>query len=271
MKKKTFDVLLYCLKGYLFFLVAVVPLQREMVYHPAANWIAAPEVYGAQAVRYKSADGIDLASWYAPPKEGKPVIAMFHGNAANISHRAYKMDYFVKQGYGFLLVEYRGYSGLAGRPTEEGLYNDARAALEWLITEKSVAEHDIILYGESIGSGVASQMALEHKGVKALIFEAPLRSVPDVGKSKMPWLYPVMFLTLDVFDNMAKAPYFKMPLLIVQGTEDEVIPVHHGKDLYAVAGSKKKELVILEGGKHNDLANYGMFLHMGRFLEELSG
>lgn len=269
MTRKIFSGLLYCLKGYILFLFFLVLLQRGMIYHPSGAWIAPPGDFGAKAVTYAAADGQKLTSWYAPPTDGKPVIVMFHGNAGNLSHRASRLQYFAKSGYGMMLVGYRGYSGNSGRAGESGFYRDARAAITWLQKEEGLKENDIVLLGESIGSGSASQMAVEYKNVRALILEAPLTSLPAVAVEKFPWAWPASFLILDVYDNISKAPYFTAPLLVIHGTDDEVIGVQHGRDLYAAAGSPNKELKIIEGARHNDLPASGSLDLAVEFLNAL--
>lgn len=228
-----------------------------------------PQSIDAVAVQYRSADGVDITSWYAAPKDGKPVIVMFHGNGGNIAGRGFKQQAFVKQGYGFMLAEYRGYGGNAGSPTENGLYNDARAAMRWLQDQGGVQKNNIIIYGESVGTGVAVQIALEHSETKALILEAPLMSVPDVAVEKMVWARPLKSLIFDRYMNIDKVPYLTMPLLVMHGTQDEVVPVEHGKAVFAAAGSENKQLRLLDGGHHNDLARFGLLDEMQAFLAGL--
>jgi len=201
----------YFAKGYLMAVFAIMILQRYIMYYPAATWPIKPQAIGAEVVTYTTTDNIKLTNWYIPPKDGKPVIVLFHGNAGNISYRAFKQQYFSQRGYGFLLAEYRGYSNNPGSPSEQGFYNDGRAAMAWLMNDRKIPENQIIVYGESIGSGTASEMAIEYKGIKALVLEAPFTSAENEAGDVYPWLRPFTYLTLDKFDNIAKAPSFRCP------------------------------------------------------------
>lgn len=267
--RKIFKGALYALQGYFLFLLCLVLLQRGMIYHPSGDWVGAPEDYGARAVTYTASDGQKLTSWYAPPAEGKPVVVMFHGNASNMTTRAPRLQYYRKHGYGMLLAGYRGYSGNSGMPSEGGFYRDARAAMAWLQKEEGLRESDIVLFGESIGGGPALQMALEYKGVRAVILEAPMTYLPDVAVETFPWAWPASFLILDVYDNISKAPYITAPLLVIHGTKDKVIGVRHGRELYAAAGSAHKELKIIEDAHHNNLPASGSLVLAVEFLNSL--
>lgn len=260
-------IALYCIKGFLMAVAVIIAAQRFFLYHPSAAWLGQPEQFHAAAVTYATQDNIALTSWYCAPQEGKPVFVMFHGNAGNLSMRGFKQDFFCAQGYGFLLAGYRGYGGNAGSPSENGFYSDARAALSWLMSEQKIDEGNIIIYGESIGTGVASQMALEYREAKALVLEAPLTSVPDMVGSVMPWMRPFKYMVLDDYDNLSKAPYFDMPTIVLHGSEDEVIPVETGKAVFAALGGIPKKLVLLKGGHHNDLTNFGLLQEIREFVK----
>jgi fermentation-respiration switch protein FrsA (DUF1100 family) len=267
-KKDMFDTLFYLLQGYLMAVALIIACQRMIMYYPSAEWLHKPAP-GIEVVTYTTTDNISLTSWYAPPQKGKPVLVVFHGNGGNISLRDFKQDFFAQQGYGFLLAEYRGYGGNKGRPSEEGFYNDARAAITWLGKTKGIAPEQIILWGESIGTGVASEMAIEYKNVKALVLEAPLTSATDMANHAYPWLTPFTYLTLDKYNNMAKAPYFAMPVLVINGSKDGVIPTEQGKKLFAAVGTPHKKLVVLEGGNHNNLAEFGLLQEIQKFIDHL--
>lgn len=270
LKKDIPAALLYILKVYLLVAAVIIVLQRSFLYQPMQDWATTPDHYGAQTVSYQTNDGIDLTSWYCPPapESNKPVLVMFHGNAGNISHRAFKQKFFCNHGFGFMLAEYRGYGGNKGSPSETGLYSDARAALAWLTTDQGVETSEIILYGESVGSGAATQMALEHQQIKALILEAPFTSVPDAMGDALPWLKPFGFMVLDQYSNQTKAPYLEMPVFILHGNQDSVIPVHHGENLYDRI-SAPKEIKIFDGGGHNDLVHHGLLTEIKRYIDGL--
>jgi|AntRauTorcE11897_2_1112592.scaffolds.fasta_scaffold01249_7 hypothetical protein len=270
LKKDILAAILYILKAYVLAAAVIILLQRFFLYQPMDDWATTPDQYGAQTVSYRTADGIGLTSWFCPPKQNSnnPVLVMFHGNAGNISHRAYKQNFFCKQGFGFLLAEYRGYGGNEGSPSETGLYSDARAALKWLGSQQGIETSEIILYGESVGSGVATQMALENQEIKALILEAPFTSVPDAMGDVLPWLKPFGFMVLDKYHNLSKAPYLEMPVFILHGNQDSVIPHHHGQSLYEKI-SAPKDIKIFDGGGHNNLVDYGLLPEIQTFIDQL--
>ncbi len=273
-KKIILNVLFCAVVGYVLAVAAMVAMQRQLMYHFTGHLSARAAAYHLEAVHYKTADGLDLLAWYAPPKDHMPVIVMFHGNAGTIIYRAPMAEDFAQKGYGFLLVEYRGYGGNPGFPSENGFYSDGRAAINWLITQQHVKEKDIVIYGQSIGTGTASQMALEYKNARALILEAPFTDMPDEACYTYPWICPFKSFTLDKYDNIAKAPYFGMPTLIVDGTDDEIIPHAQGKKLAAAVGvalNEKvfKKYILINGAGHNNLVRFGLFSIVARFLASL--
>ena len=239
------------------------------MYFPAASWKFNPADRNIDVVTYQTADNLALTSWYFPPKDNKPVFIMFHGNAGNVSWYYSVPEYFASRGYGFLLAEYRGYGHNSGSPSEEGFYNDGRAAMEWLIKEKKIPEDRIIVYGHSIGTGTACEMAVEYKGIKALVLEAPFTSMVAEAGDVYPWLGPFKYLTFDKFDNLSKVSDFSKPVIILQGSRDQVIPVKHGKALFDAVGSPVKKYVLLDGGGHNNLADFGLFPDIENFVRGL--
>jgi hypothetical protein len=241
--------------------------QRALLYHPDRNEPAPAiaAVSGLQAVRLLTEDGLDLLSWYAPAPAGRATIVLFHGNAGNISHRADKARLFIAAGYGMLLVEYRGYGGNPGDPTEAGLYRDGRAALTFLGGE-GVDTASIVLYGESLGSGVAVELARE-TAVRALVLEAPYTSIPDVGARHYPFL-PVRTLARDRFENLAKIAAVEAPILVVHGARDNVVPFDLGRRLFDAAPEPKQSLFLADAG-HNDLYGYGAGQSIVEWLDGL--
>ena len=233
-------------------------IQRQLLYFPYPGERAPdPAAFGADdmsPVRLLTADGLSLLAWYRPAADpGGPVIVYFHGNAGHIGFRVPKIRPYLEAGYGVLLVSYRGYGGNPGRPSEEGLYADGRAALAWL-AEAGVAPGRIVLYGESLGGGVAVQMASETR-VGAVVLEAPFSSVTDIAAARMP-LVPVRWLLRDRFDCAAKIASIGAPLLVLHGERDGVVPVRFGRKLYAAAVEPKEALFIAEAG-HNNLYDFG--------------
>jgi len=242
--------------GYAIFLFLLYALQRRMMYFPCSKRLALPEsvgLSGMMSVVVHTQDNLDLIAWFSPPAEkGGKVVVIFHGNAGDISDRANRAAAFMAKGYGVFMCEYRGYGGNPGMPTEQGLYEDARAGLRWL-QEQGCTRRQFVLYGESLGTGVAVQMALE-TAASYLILEAPFSSTSDVAKARYPFV-PVDMLMHDTFDSIAKISKLKTSLLIIHGTADETIDIRFGKKLYAAARDPK-EFVEVSGAAHTNLYDF---------------
>jgi fermentation-respiration switch protein FrsA (DUF1100 family) len=204
-----------------------------------------------QPLEAKSADGLTLTSWYRPAqRHDKFTIVFCQGNAGHLGYRNYKVRPWLDAGYGVLMVGYRGF-GNPGAPSEQGIYNDARAAINALHSE-GVTDQGIVLYGESLGTGVATQMATEYP-VAALILESPYTSVPDVGANRYP-MVPVRFLLRDQYNSLDKIKNIHMPLLLLHGEMDQVVPVKFGKKLFEAANEPKQAEFVPDAG-HNDVYN----------------
>lgn len=232
--------------------------QRKMMYVTSAAKPSVQEagVAGLEEISVKTEDGLELFGWYkAPSPPSRPTIVWFHGNASNVGITLWRAAPYLKKGYGLLAVEYRGYAGNPGKPTEQGLYKDGRAFLEWL-KAKGIAENNIILYGESIGSGTAVQMATEY-GIHTLVLESPFTSTIDAAAFHYPYV-PVKWLLKDRYENIAKIKNIKSPLILVYGDRDRVIPHRLGAALFEAA-AEPKSLIVIEGGDHNNLDDF----HLG--------
>jgi len=245
-------------------LIAVYLAQRSLQYFPDKNYPGTPQDNGVpdmEIVELKTEDGLTLNAWFAPPpKKDGQIVVLFHGNAGHIGHRAIKAQHFIDRGIGVLLLEYRGFGGNQGRPTEQGLYHDGRAALRFL-EQREYTVSQLIFYGESIGSGIAVQMALEIQP-RYMILEAPFSSAADVAKRQYFFL-PIDFLMKDRYDNIEKIADIKTNLLIVHGDEDFVIPIDLAERLFARA-NHPKEFITINGGHHNDLFDH----HAGHIVNE---
>jgi fermentation-respiration switch protein FrsA (DUF1100 family) len=207
-------------------------------------------------------DGARLIAWYAPPAAGKPTLLYFHGNAGGLSDRADRIKRFAGAGYGVFMPSYRGYSGSTGTPSELAINADARLAYEHL-RKLGVAEQAIVLYGESLGSGVAVRLASEQP-VGAVILDAPYTSLPDVGKLFYP-VMPVQTFMVDRFDSKKHISAVRAPILILHGTNDQVVPFTLGKALFEAA-PQPKEMVVLQGAGHSDIYAFGAFSRLDEFL-----
>lgn len=237
---------------YILFVAFLYITQRAMIYFPSDQRpdITPYEAAGVFEITAQTQDGLSLTGWMKNPEPNKPIVIFWHGNASTLPNTAYKASFYAEQGYGFLLASYRGYGGNDGKPSEQGFYQDARAWIEKL-QSLGVETQDFVLYGESIGTGVATQMAMEFPSAKALILESPYTSLPDVAAG--PYFFvPVRLLMKDRFDNLSKISEIETPVLIIQSIDDEVIPPEMGRALYDVA-PEHKDIYRVKGYGHNNI------------------
>lgn len=251
--------------------VAIVALmyvfQRDMMYFPDQIRRVPPTYYamlaGVQEVEVKTADGVKDVAWYTPAPEGRPTVLLFHGNGGSLRSQRYRLAYFRDANMGVLMLAYRGYAGSEGAPSEDGLYADARAAMDWL-NAHGVADNRIALYGQSLGSGVATKMASE-RNVGALILEAPYTSTVDVAAWRFP-IVPVSWLMKDRFESLARIASVHAPLLVMHGDTDYVIPQRFGRALFDAA-NEPKEGFWPAGVGHNDIFDNGGFTAARDFID----
>jgi len=250
---------------YLAIVVLLFLLQRQLLYLPdraspdlAASGLAMSEV------RLATADSLDLVAWYGPAPEGGATIVYYHGNGGHIGYRVGKAAALLDAGFGLLLVEYRGYGGNPGSPSEPGLYADGRAALDFL-DRAGVPPTARVLYGESLGGGVAVQMASERPAA-ALVLEAPATSIAAAAQFHYPFL-PARWLVRDRFDSLSKIGRLGLPLLILHGAQDRVVPVRFGRELHAAA-NEPKEMRVFPHADHLDLDDYGAIEATVEFLRK---
>jgi uncharacterized protein len=255
---------------YLLLTAALWLMQRSMIYFPfggrpePAMWGAA----GMTAVDLPTGDGLSLLAWWRPPaRNGAPVLVLFHGNAGHLGYRAGKVRDFLDAGWGVLLPAYRGYSGNPGRPTEAGLYADGRAALDWLAAQ-GVAPGHLVLYGESLGSGVAVKMASERR-VGAVVLEAPFTSLAELAAHHYP-IFPARWLLRDRYESVVRIGEVTAPVLVIHGERDAIVPASFGRALLAAA-NEPKHGVFLSGAGHNDLSYHGIAGHVLDFVASHMG
>ncbi len=223
--------------------------QRSLIYFPATE-VPSRQVYHAtdlQALHLKTSDGIELLAWYKAAKENQPTVLFLHGNAGHIGYRMFLTRAFLKSGFGVLLLEYRGYGGNKGSPSEKGFYTDARAAIHFLQRQGISSQH-LVLYGESLGTGVAVKMAREFP-VCALVLQSPYTSLAAVARYHYPWIFIAPW---DEYDSLARIHHVKSPLLILHGKEDKLVPFTQGLALFNQA-NEPKTLVALDNKGHDDL------------------
>jgi fermentation-respiration switch protein FrsA (DUF1100 family) len=247
--------------AYIAVVVLLAANQQRLIY-PAPPPQHAPA--GFVPVTLRTADGLTITAGYRPARNDRPTVLFFHGNGMVWPDGIYVTDRLAARGYGLLLAEYRGYNGNPGKPSEEGLYQDARAALAWL-EGQGVPGSEIVLAGLSVGSGPAVQLATEFRP-RALLLISPLASLPETAAAAYPWL-PVRWLIRDRYDNLAKLARVDAPVLIVHGEADTLIPVSHAQRLARV--SPHAEFVAVPGRGHNMAAEPGVQQVQLQFLERL--
>ncbi len=257
-------ILVAIVLGYGAVLVLVFAFQRNLLYLPSRE-VPVPADFGVPEmaeVELTSEDGLALKAWYLEARDGRPTVVYFQGNAGHIGHRGGKVRPYIDAGFGLLLAGYRGYGGNPGTPTEPGLYADGRAALRYL-RERGVAAAGVALYGESLGGGIAVELALDFAtgaagaigAVGAVVLETPFTSVPDVA-ARHYWYLPARWLARDRFDSEAKIGKIGAPLLVLLGGRDRIVPIKYGRALFAAAGEPKELKIFPEAG-HNDIYDFG--------------
>lgn len=216
---------------------------QDSLIYPAPQTRHAP-AEGFAEVSLATDDGLTLQAHWRAPGPLRPTIVFFHGNGGSLALAAQETRAFAAQGYGVLLVEYRGYGGNPGAPSEAGFTHDGRAAMTFL-AERRIKPQRTIIVGHSLGTGTAMEMARQFAPA-ALILIAPFTTLPDAAADAMP-LVPTGWLMRDRFDNLGKLPALDMPVLILHGTADTVVPFAHGERL-ARAGTGAAFRGVPDGG-----------------------
>ena len=249
MQKKIIQIICLLIAIYGAICAFLYVFQRDLIYHPDKQYVAPnPEkLPDVQEITLKTEDGLTLNGWYVPSKNGKIVI-YFNGNKSGMHlHETFYAE-IVKAGYGLLTFNYRGYGKNEGAPTEQGLYDDAHAAISYL-QQKKIPLESVIFLGRSLGSGVAMQMATEYLP-HALVLISPYSSIAAIAKMQYPYM-PIDLLLLDKFDSLSKAAQIASPTFIFHGADDALIPPSEGEKLHqAIHGSK---LFIYKNQDHNNL------------------
>jgi len=212
--------------------------------------------------------GQRLHGWFIPGA-GRDAVLWLHGNAGNISDRLYHAAAMTRElGASSFLVDYRGYGKSEGRPTEKGLYEDAAAAFGWLVKEKGIDPSSIILYGHSLGSAVAVDLALrEGKGARGLVLESPFTRAGDVARILYNGL-PVDLLMSVKLDNIGRIRKVSMPVLVIHGINDTTIPFSMGREVFEAAREPKAFLPVA-GADHSDCYMAGGEVYWGAWREIL--
>ena len=240
--------------GYLGVVALMYVAQRSLMYFPE-RLRTAPAEAGfpqAQEIRLDTADGEQVIAWHVPPRDDKPVVLYFHGNGGSLRYRVDRFQRLAADGIGLVALSYRGYGGSTGKPSETGLIADAQAAYAFAAERYPAAR--IALWGESLGTGVAIALAAE-KPVARMILDAPFTSAVDIAAVAYPFL-PVRLLMKDQFRSDERIARINVPVLILHGDADRVVPFRYGERLYAMIPGEKR-LVRFAAGDHADLDRHG--------------
>jgi uncharacterized protein len=260
-------VLRSALTIYLLLVVCMMFLEESLLFfpsrYPEGNW--QPYNLTFEDAWFEAADGTRLHGWYAPTEKPLCAILFCHGNGGNITYSADQVSMLTRQvGASVLIFDYRGYGRSEGKPSEQGILADARAARAWLAQKEGIAETDIVLLGESLGGGVAVDLAASD-GARALVLESTFSSLPDVAAHHYPWL-PVRLLMRSKLDSAGKIASYRGPLLQCHSIADTIVPYRFGQKLFEAA-NEPKELITWQGGGHNEYLPPAYYAKLKRFLQ----
>lgn len=222
--------------------------QRSLIYFPDPERPAAPA--GVRAVTYTTEDGLRLEAWFVPAeREDAPVALFAPGNAGHRGHRLPLARALADRGVSVLLVDYRGYGGNPGGPSEEGLARDVSAAHRYLTSTLGVPRERLVYVGESLGAAVVARLAVRHPPA-GLVLRSPFTSLADVGARHYPVL-PVRLLLRDTFPVESLVAGIRAPITVVYGESDTIVPADLSRRVAEAAGGQARRVEVA-GANHND-------------------
>lgn len=233
---------------YLCLLGTLVLVQRRLMFFPQGPGGTAAS-YGlpdAQTLALKSGDGQTIAAWYQPPVAGKPLFLLFHGNGGTLSIRADLLKHLSDDGSGFLAIDYDGYGGSTGSPSEHAFLADGEAAYAEA-RALGYGPERIVIVGESIGTAVAVEVASRNPA-RALVLDAAFSSAMAIAEARYP-IFPIALLMRDPFDSLSRIGKVAMPKLFLHGADDRVVPIGYDRKLFAAA-PEPKTFVVVPGAGH---------------------
>ena len=253
---------------YLSVLILLFIFQRNLMYLPLENNYSGDKLeVEVEKVKIVTSDNINLLGWFHKKVLNKfKTIVYFHGNAGTLENRVHKLNHFKDMDVNFLIIAWRGFSGNKGKPSEKGLYIDANSAIVWL-KKLGLAEKDIILYGESLGTGVATEIA-QSNNYAGLVLETPFTSMIEAAKNFYPYI-PVSLLIKDKYDNQKKIKNINTPVLVMHGEVDQIVPFWMGKKIYEIANQPKHSYFT----KYDDhMMEYDekLVLELNKFIKSLN-
>ncbi len=240
LKKMKYLIILLVTFSLIYFSIVILMyiFQRNLLYHPTENNYSNDQLsVSVERIKIKTQDNIELMSWYHNKNLNEyKTILFLHGNAGSLTNRIHKINHFKNMNVNFLIIAWRGFSGNKGNPNEKGLYEDARSAIRWL-KSIGVEEKNIIIYGESLGTAIAIEIA-QNRNFAGIILESPFTSMINAGKDKYPYL-PIKLMLKDKYETNKKIKNVSSPILIMHGKVDNVVPFYMGKKIYELANEPK--------------------------------
>jgi hypothetical protein len=248
-------ILILAVVGYAAGVALLYVAQRSLMYFPDRRPLNPAEfgLTSTENVTLQSADGMHVRVWHVPARDDKPVVLYFQGNGGGLDLRAERFRKLTADGTGLVALNYRGYDGSEGSPSEAGILLDAKAAYDFAVQRYGAAR--IVPWGESLGTGVAVALAAENP-VARVVLESPYTSIADVAAS-IYWFVPVRALIKDSFHSDRRIVGVRAPVLVVHGERDTVVPFRLGEQLYALIPGPKKFIRLRDAG-HNDHDSHGL-------------
>lgn len=250
------------------FTLWIVACQSSLIYFPSRELDATPTDVGLEYenVSFAAADGIELHGWLVAAEDQRGAALLCHGNGGNISHRLDLIEMLTRVGLAVLAFDYRGYGLSQGSPDEEGTYLDVEAAWDQLVRTRRTPAERVVVYGRSLGGAICSRVAADHTP-GALVLDSAFTSIRDAGAEIYPFL-PVRLLSRYDYPTVDHVRRARCPVLVIHSRADELIPFHHGQQLFAAA-SEPKRFVEVEGGHNENFsASYDTYLGALRELVE---
>ena len=252
---------------YLTLLIVIFLAQRKLLYEPTENNYLEENLlsHKVEKIKIPSNDNINLISWYFLKNKNFKTLVFFHGNAGGLENRIYKLNHLSDLNLNYLIFAYRGFSGNNGKPTEEGIYRDSKAVINWL-NSKGIKKKDIILYGESLGGAVAIEIA-QKESFAGIILESTFTSMIDMGQKYYP-IFPVSFLLKDKYETKNKIKNLNSPTLVMHGKKDKVVPFYMGEKIYDLLNTPKYKY-FTNNDDHMMEFNDQLVINIKKFIETL--
>ena len=259
-------IFLFLLLIYIIICIVIFFTQRSLMYHPSENNYLDENKLNHKIEKIKISSDNELNSWYFEKNKNFKTLLFFHGNAGTLDNRIYKLNDLSKLDLNYLIIAYRGFSGNKGSPTEQGLYKDARAAKYWL-NLNNISDQNIIVYGESLGSAVAIDLAKDHK-FAGIILESPFTSMLKLSRKYYAWL-PTGLLLKDKYETEKKIKNVFSPILILHGRKDKIVPFEMGEILFNLANNPKYNYFI-DNDDHMMDFNNDLINSINQFISNLN-